>query len=115
MCDRIRQEHVIIYNDGPDKNVLTFTPPMCFTCENAKHVIGLVHKHLREIEFARMPGAVREVAGESVEVTTTALDIPLGVAMGVDPSLTSSDDDSDDDDDDANGAAAKKRRFVDLD
>lgn len=41
---------IIVANDGIYKNVLIFTPPMCFTCENAHRVVLALGKVLTEIE-----------------------------------------------------------------
>lgn len=44
-------EHfIIVANDGVYKNILIFTPPMCFTCENAHRAILALGKVLKEIE-----------------------------------------------------------------
>lgn len=41
---------IVVANDGPMKNILIFTPPLCFTCENAHRVIIALGKVLKEIE-----------------------------------------------------------------
>ncbi len=50
ICYRLKEKYIIMANDGPDKNVLIMTPPMCFTYENAHRIIMALDKILKEIE-----------------------------------------------------------------
>ena len=71
-------------NDGPDKNVLIFLPPMCFTCDNARMLVQAIDKTLTEIEeeATRMaPGG-----GEQIQV-------PLSILTGQKHSLDSDEED----------------------
>lgn len=54
-------------NDGVHKNILIFTPPMCFTCENAHRVILALGKVLKEIE-----DDIDETASSSSSISVTS-------------------------------------------
>jgi 4-aminobutyrate aminotransferase-like enzyme len=41
---------IIIANEGQEKNVMIITPPLCFTCDNARRVIQSIDTALTEIE-----------------------------------------------------------------
>ncbi|KAL3876059.1 hypothetical protein ACJMK2_033944 [Sinanodonta woodiana] len=47
---KLKEQKIIIANEGPDKNVMTLSPPMCFTCDNARRVVQALDKALRQIE-----------------------------------------------------------------
>lgn len=46
----LKGEHIIIANEGPNKNVLFITPPMCFALENAHTVIKTLDRILSQLE-----------------------------------------------------------------
>lgn len=47
---RLRHEKIILTAEGPDKNVLIITPPLCFTCENARRLISCLDSVISELE-----------------------------------------------------------------
>ena len=49
-CCRLKAKKLITSNEGPDKNVIIFQPPLCFTCENAVTAVRLVDEALTEVE-----------------------------------------------------------------
>lgn len=38
--DRLKENHILLSTDGPGKNVLKFKPPMCFSLDNAQHLVA---------------------------------------------------------------------------
>uniref|UniRef100_A0A4W3HF01 5-phosphohydroxy-L-lysine phospho-lyase n=1 Tax=Callorhinchus milii TaxID=7868 RepID=A0A4W3HF01_CALMI len=46
LVERMKEEFILISTDGPDRNVIKFKPPMCFTMENAKFVVNKIDKIL---------------------------------------------------------------------
>ena len=44
--NELRKRHILISTDGPYDNVLKTKPPLCFTKENAKHVVDTVREIL---------------------------------------------------------------------
>ena len=76
-------------NDGPDKNVLFFIPPMCFTCENARTVVQAVDKTLHEIETkVSKVGLTSQTGSQSIEV-------PLDILTSSKPIHSLSDEEED--------------------
>uniref|UniRef100_A0A8B9TRS6 Ethanolamine-phosphate phospho-lyase n=1 Tax=Anas platyrhynchos TaxID=8839 RepID=A0A8B9TRS6_ANAPL len=49
---KLKEQKILLSADGPHRNVLKFKPPMCFTMENAKHVVEKIDVLLTEIEEA---------------------------------------------------------------
>ena len=39
----MKEEHILLSADGPHRNVLKFKPPMCFSREDAEHVVEKLH------------------------------------------------------------------------
>lgn len=37
---RLKENHILLSTDGPGRNVLKFKPPMCFSLDNAQHVVA---------------------------------------------------------------------------
>ncbi len=99
----MKQEKIIIANDGPDKNVMILSPPMCFTCDNARRVVSAFDKCLTEIESGVVPEALEN--GQVVQ-EPTELTIPLEVVSG---------QGFDADSDDSDGPGGKRARYEDLD
>ena len=105
LFSRLKQAKILVANEGPDKNVLFITPPMCFTCADAKHVIEHVDKFLFEIEAGTCPDQLGAEKTQSVETTELHV-IPLHVIQG-------SDDEGEEGEE---GQPARKRpRFEDPD
>lgn len=48
-CGRMREEYVILANEGSERNVLMVMPPMCFTQENATTLVQRLDKVLSEL------------------------------------------------------------------
>ena len=100
---RMKEEKIIVANEGPDKNVIALTPPMCFTTDNARRVVRALDRCLSEIESGTCPDALRlsnlEVIDEPTEIT-----IPVEVVSG---SMNS--------DEDSPSSGGKRPRYEDLD
>lgn len=45
----MREEYVILANEGNERNVLMLMPPMCFTQENATSLVQRLDKVLSEL------------------------------------------------------------------
>lgn len=37
---RLKENYIFLSTDGPGRNVLKFKPPMCFSLDNAQHVVA---------------------------------------------------------------------------
>lgn len=37
---RLKENYILLSTDGPGRNVLKFKPPMCFSVDNARHVVA---------------------------------------------------------------------------
>lgn len=37
---RMKENYILLSTDGPGRNVLKFKPPMCFSVDNARHVVA---------------------------------------------------------------------------
>lgn len=101
----MKEEKIIVANEGLDKNVIALTPPMCFTTDNARRVVQALDRCLSEIESGTCPDVLRgsnlEVIAEPTEIT-----IPAEVVSG-----SRIDVDSDEDGD----SGGKRPRYEDLD
>ncbi|XP_078087586.1 5-phosphohydroxy-L-lysine phospho-lyase-like [Mustelus asterias] len=51
LVTRLKEEFILLSIDGPDRNVLKFKPPMCFTMEDAQYVVEKIDKILTEMEM----------------------------------------------------------------
>ncbi|XP_020769079.1 5-phosphohydroxy-L-lysine phospho-lyase isoform X1 [Odocoileus virginianus] len=40
VVSRLKENYILLSTDGPGRNVLKFKPPMCFSLENARHVVA---------------------------------------------------------------------------
>ncbi|XP_010708112.1 ethanolamine-phosphate phospho-lyase isoform X2 [Meleagris gallopavo] len=49
---KLKEQKILLSADGPYRNILKFKPPMCFTMEDAKHVVEIIDVLLTEIEEA---------------------------------------------------------------
>ncbi|ELU17763.1 hypothetical protein CAPTEDRAFT_188970 [Capitella teleta] len=47
---RLKQERILYSADGPDRNVLKFKPPMCFSQENVDQLLEVIDKVLSDME-----------------------------------------------------------------
>ena len=115
----MKQKKILVSNDGPLKNVVILTPPLCFTCENARTFIQAFDQCLTNIEnSASSPNLI--------DNRTNLGSIPASVLEGLQTSLTNQvinyssridgdnifGSDEEDDDDEPN---SKRPRFEDLD
>ncbi|XP_052765476.1 ethanolamine-phosphate phospho-lyase-like isoform X2 [Mya arenaria] len=82
---KLKEKKIITSNEGPDKNVIIFQPPMCFTCENAATVVKAVDDALTEVEEED-----RQVSMSSDII------VPLSVITASKHKLSSDDEDDDD-------------------
>ncbi|XP_072368391.1 5-phosphohydroxy-L-lysine phospho-lyase-like isoform X1 [Scyliorhinus torazame] len=48
---RLKKELILLSTDGPDRNVLKFKPPMCFTMEDAQYLVEKIDRILTEMEM----------------------------------------------------------------
>lgn len=51
---RLKEQKILLSADGPYRNILKFKPPMCFTMEDAKHVVEKIDVLLTGM-YALMP------------------------------------------------------------
>ncbi|KAK7111388.1 5-phosphohydroxy-L-lysine phospho-lyase-like isoform X1 [Littorina saxatilis] len=104
---RMKENKIIIANDGPEKNVMIMTPPMCFTLDNARRVVQVFDQALRDIENdAASVGLTSN--SESSGVTAT-MGVPLHVIT--ESNLTRASDEEDEEDD----PGAKRARYEEMD
>ncbi|XP_048833826.1 ethanolamine-phosphate phospho-lyase [Brienomyrus brachyistius] len=47
---KLKEHRILLSADGPDRNVLKFKPPMCFSEENAKFAVDMIDEILTAIE-----------------------------------------------------------------
>ncbi|XP_078407006.1 5-phosphohydroxy-L-lysine phospho-lyase-like isoform X1 [Cetorhinus maximus] len=51
LITRLKEEFILLSTDGPDRNVLKFKPPMCFTMEDAQYLVEKIDTILTEMEM----------------------------------------------------------------
>nr|XP_033812158.1 ethanolamine-phosphate phospho-lyase [Geotrypetes seraphini] len=49
---KLKEQRILLSADGPYRNILKFKPPMCFTMENARHVVEKLDALLKDLEEA---------------------------------------------------------------
>lgn len=47
---RLKENYILLSTDGPGRNVLKFKPPMCFSLDNARHVVAKLDAVLTDME-----------------------------------------------------------------
>ncbi|XP_052613917.1 5-phosphohydroxy-L-lysine phospho-lyase isoform X3 [Peromyscus californicus insignis] len=47
---RLKENYIFLSTDGPGRNVLKFKPPMCFSLDNAQHVVAKLDDILTDME-----------------------------------------------------------------
>ena len=82
-------------NGGPDQNVMTISPPMCFTCDNAKNLLNAIDVTLGDIE-----------RGSSGTHNSLPDSIPLDI-LSTDPLVSDSDSEG--------GSDIKRPRYEEMD
>ncbi|XP_052265743.1 5-phosphohydroxy-L-lysine phospho-lyase-like isoform X2 [Dreissena polymorpha] len=83
---KMKERKFMMANEGPDKNVIIFQPPMCFTCENALTVAKALDQALAEVE----EDDLRVNSGSNLNIQ-----VPLSVLTNAKHKLDSDDDEDD--------------------
>ncbi|EGW03038.1 Alanine--glyoxylate aminotransferase 2-like 2 [Cricetulus griseus] len=47
---RLKENYILLSTDGPGRNVLKFKPPLCFSLDNAQHVVAKLDDILTDME-----------------------------------------------------------------
>lgn len=47
---RLKENYILLSTDGPGRNILKFKPPMCFSVDNAQHVVAKLDDILTDME-----------------------------------------------------------------
>nr|XP_025871187.1 5-phosphohydroxy-L-lysine phospho-lyase [Vulpes vulpes] len=50
VVSRLKDYYILLSTDGPGRNVLKFKPPMCFSVDNAQHVVAKMDAILTDME-----------------------------------------------------------------
>ncbi|XP_054980225.1 5-phosphohydroxy-L-lysine phospho-lyase [Sorex araneus] len=50
LLSRLREQRILLSSDGPGRNVLKFKPPMCFSLDNARHLVATLDAILTDME-----------------------------------------------------------------
>ncbi|XP_023568843.1 5-phosphohydroxy-L-lysine phospho-lyase isoform X2 [Octodon degus] len=50
LVSRLKEDYILLSTDGPGRNVLKFKPPMCFSRDNAQHVVARLDTILTGME-----------------------------------------------------------------
>ncbi|KAM9103220.1 5-phosphohydroxy-L-lysine phospho-lyase isoform 2-T3 [Megaptera novaeangliae] len=50
VVSRLKENYILLSTDGPGRNVLKFKPPMCFSLDNAQHVVAKLDAILTDME-----------------------------------------------------------------
>ncbi|XP_058533265.1 5-phosphohydroxy-L-lysine phospho-lyase isoform X2 [Ochotona princeps] len=50
LVSRLKENYILLSTDGPGKNVLKFKPPMCFSLDNAQHLVAKLDAILTDME-----------------------------------------------------------------
>ena len=103
----MKENRIIIANDGLEKNVMVMMPPMCFTLDNARRAVQVFDQALRDIESDA--ACVGLPPSSQVSDVAQAVDIPLQVITESNFTHASDEDDEDDD------PAAKRPRYKEMD
>ncbi|XP_074648114.1 5-phosphohydroxy-L-lysine phospho-lyase-like [Tubulanus polymorphus] len=108
---KMKDACIIVNNSGPDKNVITISPPMCFTCDNARRLIQTFDRCLGEIELQQ--SSSRGGGGAASDSRREFDHIPVNVLSGM---INNSDDKMGScSDDDEYTPDCKRPRYEDLD
>uniref|UniRef100_K1R5C6 Alanine--glyoxylate aminotransferase 2-like 1 n=1 Tax=Magallana gigas TaxID=29159 RepID=K1R5C6_MAGGI len=73
---KLKEQKIIVANDGPNKNVMMILPPMCFTCDNARRVVQAFDLALADIE----KGTSNKPLDQSED---GKMNIPLNILSGL--------------------------------
>ncbi|KAL4240510.1 hypothetical protein ACF0H5_001301 [Mactra antiquata] len=102
---KLKERYIMTSNEGPDKNVIIFLPPMCFTCDNARTAVQAVDTALSELE---------ESASQANKDVDDSIQVPLSILTGQKHKLDSDDDDYDDESPSKRPLLLRKKRRVDF-
>ncbi|XP_040604494.1 5-phosphohydroxy-L-lysine phospho-lyase isoform X2 [Mesocricetus auratus] len=50
LISRLKENYILLSTDGPGRNVLKFKPPMCFSLDNAQHLVAKLDDILTDME-----------------------------------------------------------------
>ncbi|XP_038940911.1 5-phosphohydroxy-L-lysine phospho-lyase isoform X2 [Rattus norvegicus] len=50
LVSRLKENYILLSTDGPGRNILKFKPPMCFSLDNAQHVVAKLDDILTDME-----------------------------------------------------------------
>ncbi|XP_037678935.1 5-phosphohydroxy-L-lysine phospho-lyase isoform X3 [Choloepus didactylus] len=50
LVSRLKENYILMSTDGPGRNVLKFKPPMCFSSDNARHMVAKLDAILTDME-----------------------------------------------------------------
>ncbi|VCW70538.1 unnamed protein product [Gulo gulo] len=50
VVSRLKENYILLSTDGPGRNVLKFKPPMCFSVDNARHMVAKMDTILTDME-----------------------------------------------------------------
>lgn len=107
---KMKEKNIIIGIEGPDKNVMVMLPPLCFTMDNARHVVKTLSECLAAIE----------TDAASVGLTNSnapSMDVPLDVIT--DQTIINihnlSDETDEEDDDEGYDPVKKRARYEEVD
>ncbi|KAL8587499.1 hypothetical protein ACOMHN_000905 [Nucella lapillus] len=109
---RMKENKIIIANDGPDQNVMVLTPPMCFTLDNARRVVQIFDQTLREIEDEAVRVGLTSNNSDSLG-TVPSVDVPLQVIMESSLSRVSDEEEAEEEEEDEH--VAKRARYEEMD
>lgn len=105
---KMKENKIIIANDGPEKNVMVMTPPMCFTLDNARRVVQVLDQALRDIENGAASVGLTTSPGDSGASVSPAISVPLNV-------ITDSLGQVSDDDEEEDDLVTKRARYEEMD
>ncbi|XP_064594469.1 5-phosphohydroxy-L-lysine phospho-lyase-like [Liolophura sinensis] len=93
---KMKEEKIIVAYEGPERNVIFLTPPMCFTCDNARRLVQTFHRVLETIERGALSAGLTTLEPGHKPVDEP-LDVPIHVLSEVEETpLCMEEDDSED-------------------
>lgn len=87
---RLKDKRILVGIESPDKNVVVLTPPLCFTLDNARHLIETFDLVLTQLEKS----------GDEDLTPEPSLPLPIGL-IGL----------TNDEDEDEDQSPTKRRRL----
>lgn len=66
---RLKENYILLSTDGPGRNVLKFKPPMCFSLDNAQHVVAKIDDIL-----TGKPGTTRLASHQALALILNVVD-----------------------------------------